>query len=199
MQFILMITVFRTIYTEEILNYTPLQTGFIISVSSLPMLFCSYIAGFLADKVSPRLPITTGYILIIFSFFWLGFFPIPTLAEYIFPLCLFGIGAPFIFTPSYSLVMSNLPSEKVGVAMGMVSTLRMLAASMGLALIYLFIDTRQASLLPTVGYREAVIDSFSSVHFFLGALMIIAFLLNIFLYKGKSAHRLPDAPSDGWD
>lgn len=198
-QFILMITVFRTVYVEEILGYTPTQAGLITSVSCLPILFFSYIGGYLSDKASPKLPIALGYLFIIVSFFWLGFSPTPSLSSYLFATLLFGMGIPFVFTPSYSMAMSAIPPEKLGVAFGLVATMRNFAGTMGLAMIYLFVDVDQKINLPKVGPRLAEISSFSSVHYLFGVLMIIAFFTVYYLHQRKSAHRLPDAPSDGWD
>ncbi len=198
-QFVLMITVFRTIYTEDILGYSPVDAGLIISVTSIPVLFFSYIGGYLSDKAGPKLPIALGYLCIVISFFWLGFFPIPSLAMYLPPLFLFGIGLPLVFTPSYSMAMSELPKEKLGIAFAMVSMLRMFAGTMGLALIFAFTSIEQRIHTPKVGVRIAEIISFSSVHFLLGVLMAIAFFAITFLHRRKSAHRLPDAPAEGWD
>ncbi|MDE3047182.1 MAG: MFS transporter, partial [Verrucomicrobiota bacterium] len=91
-QFVAMIFVFRTVYTETILGYSPTNAGLITSISSLPVLFFSYVGGYLADKVSPKLPIILGYLGVISSFFWLGFMPTPSLAFYFPPLMLFGMG-----------------------------------------------------------------------------------------------------------
>ncbi|MBX7066546.1 MAG: MFS transporter [Parachlamydiales bacterium] len=198
-QFVLMITVFRTIYTETILGYSPTEAGLITSVSCLPVLFFSYIGGFLSDKASPKVPIALGYLCIIFSFFWLGLMPTPSLAFYFPPLLLFGIGLPLIFTPSYSMAMSDLPKEKLGIGFAMVSMLRMYAGTMGLALIFAFTQYKQNTYAPKVGGRIAEIISFSSVHYALGILMIFAFIAAIIFHRRKSAHHLPDAPADGWD
>lgn len=188
-QIILMITVFRTIYTEEILGYTPTQTGLIVSLSSFPVLFFSYIGGVLTDKVSPKLPIVLGYIFIIISFFWLGFAPTPPLVSYFCAQLLFAMGIPFILTPSYSMTMGAIPADQLGNAFGMVSTLRNLAATIGLALIYLFIDLEKNRLIANVGPRMAEIISFSSIHFLLGALMIIAFITAFFFHQKKTLNQ----------
>lgn len=198
-QFVLMITVFRTIYLEEILGYTPGQTGLISSISSLPVLFLSPVGGFLSDKVSPKLPIVLGYGVLILSFFWLGFFSTPSLPSLFTAFLLFGMGIPLIFTPSYTAAMSAIPREKLGIAFGLVSSLRMFAATTGLSLIYLFVSIEKTIHLPKVGQRLAEIASFSAVHFTLGALMIVAFIATFFLHRRKSAHHLPDSPAEGWD
>ncbi len=199
-QFILMIAVFRTIYTEEILGYSPAEAGFITSISSLPILFFSYIGGFLADKLTPKLPIVLGYLLIITSFFWLGSTPTPSLITYFIALLLFGMGVPFILTPSYTMAMSDIPPAKLGVAFGLISTLRMFAGTMGLALIYLVTGVAKRGYLPTQGPRLAEISTFSLVHYVLGVLMIIAFVSAFFIHRRKkAAHHLPEAPAEGWD
>lgn len=198
-QFILMITVFRTIYTETILGYSPIDAGLIASISCLPVLFFSYIGGYLSDKVSPKLPIALGYLFIVISFFWLGIQPTPSLAFYFPPLLLFGMGVPLVFTPSYSMAMTDVPREKLGIAFAMVSMLRMYAGTIGLALIFAYTQHEQNIHAPKVGERIAQIISFSSVHYALGFLMIAAFLFVIFFHRRKSAHHLPDAPADGWD
>jgi MFS family permease len=198
-QFIMMITVLRTIYVEEILGYSPTQAGLITSVSCLPILFFSYIGGYLSDKVSPKLPIALGYLFIIISFFWLGITPTPTLAGYLLATLLFGMGIPFVLTPSYSMAMSSIPGDKLGVAFGLVATIRNFAGTMGLAMIYLFVDLDQKLHRPIVGARQAEISSFSSIHYLLGMLMIVAFFTAFYLHRRKSAHHLPNAPADGWD
>jgi EmrB/QacA subfamily drug resistance transporter len=198
-QFIMMISVFRTVYIEEILHYTPSQAGLIVSISGLPVLFFSPLGGYLSDKVGPKLPIFLGYACIIASFFWLGVFSTPSLLVLFCASLLFGIGLPLILTPSYSSAMSAVPSNQLGVAFGMVATLRNLAATMGLALIQVFVSLVQQHYLPTEGARGAEITSFSAVHFVLGALMIITFVFFFLLHRRKSAHHLPDSPAEGWD
>lgn len=198
-QFVLMITVFRTIYMETILNYSPFMTGVITAFTSVPVLFFSYIGGFIADKSSPRVPIGLGYILIIISFLWLGVFSLPPTWSLCFSYVLFGMGIPLVLTPSYSVAMSAIPPPKLGVAFGMIATLRMLAGTMGLALIFLYTQIDQEYHTPLVGKREAVVQSFSSVHFVLTLLMILAFFASYYLHKRKARHEPPDYPAQGWD
>lgn len=198
-QFILMIAVFRTVYIENILGYSPAQTGLISSLAGLPSLFLAPFAGFLSDKITPKLPILIGYGFLIFSFFWLAFFSTPGLVALFTALTIFSMGMPLIFTPSYSSAMSAVPVQKLGVAFGLVATLRMLSATIGLSLIFLYVSTEQKKHLLTLGPRLAEIASFSSVHMFLGFLLIVAMVATVILHRRKSAHHLPDSPAEGWD
>ncbi len=198
-QFVLMIFVFRTIYLQEILGYSAIETGVISALTSAPVLFLSYIGGFLSDKISPKLPISLGYLCLITSFFWLGFFSTPSTLNLCLALLVFGMGIPLILTPSYTMAMHSVPPSKFGVGFGMISTTRMFAGTVGLALIHLFVSVEQAILLPKAGEKAATIASFSSIHFLLGIIMIIAFITSYFLHKRKSAHQLPESPVEGWD
>lgn len=198
-QFILMITVFRAIYFQENLGYSPSQTGLLTFFSTAPVLFLSPVGGYLSDKISPKLPIAIGYVSLILSFFGLGFFSTPHLTGLMTCLLLFGIGIPMIFTPSYSSAMGSVPPQKIGVAFGMVATLRNFAATFGLALIGLLINIVEKNRLSSHSTSEAQITAFSVVHFVLGFLLIGAFATAFAFYRRKSTHHLPKAPAEGWD
>lgn len=198
-QFILMISVFRTIYLETTLQFSPAFAGLITSISSAPILFLAFLGGYLSDKFSPKLPIALGYLLIIGSFFSLGFFSMPSLPVLFISLLSFGMGIPLIFTPSYSAAMFAVPSHKFGVAFGLISTLRNLGATVGLALISLFVNLIQSFTSPKLGTEKAQVESFSAIHFTLGFLMILAFAIAFIFHNRKSAHHPPASSAEGWD
>lgn len=134
-QFIMMVTVFWSIYFQKVLDYTPLGAGSLIFFSSLPVLFMAPAGGWLADRFGSKLPIAIGFFLLIGSFFWLSFFSDRSLKIIIYGLFAFGIGIPFILTPSYSAAMGAVPETKRGIAFGTLATVRSLAASLGVAII----------------------------------------------------------------
>lgn len=184
-KFIMMISIFQTIYCETVLNYTPIETGLIFSCSFAPALVFSSIGGYLADKISPKLPISIGYLLVIFSLFWLAFYSTPSLFDLLLSLIIFGVGLPLILTPSHALVLSCIPNDKVSVGTGMIVTLRMTSASLGLAMIHLFTTTVQRNETPILGTRGAMVQSFSYVHLALAMLFSFAFAITYFLHSKK--------------
>jgi len=198
-QFITMISVFRTIYFQDILGYTPSQTGWMIFISSCPVFFMATIAGLLSDRFGSRVPIAIGYICLVASCFWFGFFATPGLVSLLIALSVFGIGIPCILTPSFSSAMSSVPIQKTGVAFGVILTMRMLGGTIGLALINLFVLIVQRHQLREHNMAEASAISFSVVHFALAFLIIAAFAVTFILYRRKSAHHLPETPAEGWD
>lgn len=198
-QFIMMISVIRSIYFQDMLGYTPEQTGWMIFASACPVFFMSTLSGWLSDRFSSKLPIAIGYVALIISFVWFGFSPTPGLASLLFALVTFGIGLPSILTPSFASAMSSVPLEKTGVAFGVILTLRMLGGTIGLALINLFVNVVQRSQIAEKGVKGASIATFSLVHFALALLILLAFATTFVLYNRKSAHHLPETPAEGWD
>lgn len=198
-QFIVMITVFQAIYFQEALELTPTQTGSLQFSSCLPLLVMPMLAGFLSDRVTPKLPIAIGYLCFIFSCLALSYFSTPSTPLLLTLLIIFNSGVPLIFTPSYSSAMSTIPPAKRGVGFGMLITLRMFSATLGLALTQLFVAEVKESQVPKLGEMQAEIVSFSSVHFALAMLMIVAFAITFILHRLKSEHQLPESPAEGWD
>lgn len=138
-----MITVFRAIYFQTVLGYTPTETGLLTFVTCLPVFFISPLGGYLSDRIGPKWPIAIGFCLIVFSFFWFGAFRALTLTHLLISSIPFGFGIPLIFTPSYSTSMSSVPPAKLGVGSGMIATFRTLSATVGVALIGLALTAIQ--------------------------------------------------------
>ncbi len=182
-KFIMMISIFQTIYCETVLHYTPIETGMLFSCSFAPALLFSPIGGYLADKISPKLPISIGYLCTLFSLFWLAFHSTPSLFDLLLSLIIYGIGLPLILTPSNALVLSCIPNDKISVGTGMIVTSRMTAASLGLATIHLFTTTVQRIETPILGTHSALVKSFSSIHLALGLLFAFAFAIVYFLHS----------------
>ena len=198
-QFIMMISVIRSIYFQDKLGYNPAETGWMIFASACPIFFMSTISGWLSDRFSSKLPIAIGYVSLIISFVWFGFFPTPSLISLIAALIIFGIGVPSILTPSFASTMSSVPPGKAGVAFGMILTMRMLGGTIGLALINLFVSAVEKNQIAEKGISGAAIAAFSAVHFALALLILLAFAATFVFYNRKSAHQLPETPAEGWD
>ncbi len=201
---VLMIGMFRAMYFQTVLGYSPLSAGLITFSSNISIFFLPVLGGILSDRYGPKIPVSMGYIFVIFSCLWFGFFSTPSLPSLIAALILFGMGISLIFNPSYSTATKSLPPSKLGVGMGMITTLRTFSGTMGIAMIGFFMHFIQTNDIQKYGMNQetirfASIHSFSMVHFALAGVMLIAFILTLFFYHRKSTHHLPEFPGEGWD
>ncbi len=153
-QFILMITVFRAIFFQDVLDWSPMKTGVITVLSSCPVLFLSPIGGMLSDKFGPKIPITIGFLLLIFSFIWTAFFFQSSLGILFIGLVTFGLGIPLVFTPSYASAMGAVPQTKAGSAFGTIATIRSFSATLAVAVLGAFIDTTQFNTLQSLAQEN---------------------------------------------
>lgn len=198
-QAFMMVGVFWLIYFQQTLHYTPIEAGFLSLVSGLPLLFSSPLAGYLSDRFGPKLPIALGYLCLLYTSFFLGFYPTPSLLGLLIAVFTFGTGIPLILTPSFSSALTSVPSTKTGLAMSTIITMRMVAGSVALACMHLLTSSVYANHLSISGEQEANIISFSKLHFALAFLIIISFVITFLLHTRKSAHKLPKSPGEGWD
>ena len=197
-QAFLMVGVFWLLYFQNTLQYTPVEAGLLSFISGSPLLFASPLAGFLSDRFGPKLPVSLGYLFLIYTCVFFGFFPTPSLLGLSIALFIFGMGIPMILTPSFASALTSVPTNKVGIAMGTIITLRMVAGSIGLACMYLLTSSVYTQKLSFLGERGANITSFSTLHLTLGFFVMISFGLTFFLHTRKSAKQVPDYPGEGW-
>lgn len=132
-QFLLMGSIFWTMYFQKTLAYSPMRAGLLTVISTLPVIFVPPIAGHLSDKMGPKIPSSIGFVLAACSF--LLFTRILFLA-----LMCFGTGLSLIMTPTGMATLSNTPQEKRGFASGIYNTTRFAGAALGVAVFSAFFN-----------------------------------------------------------
>jgi EmrB/QacA subfamily drug resistance transporter len=136
LQFVLMVTVFWGLYFQNILGYSPMETGLITSISCLPITVVPVMAGHMADRTGPKKPILIGLGILFFSFVWFIFNKYADDFVPLIPaLITFGCGIGLVNTPTSSAAISCVPTEKRGSASGTLSAIRWAGATMGVALL----------------------------------------------------------------
>lgn len=137
-QFVLMISIYRAVFFQDTMEWSPLKSGLVFCVTSLPVLFMSPIGGWIADKSGAKTPVVLGFIFLIGSFFSSAFFVEDALWILLLVFLAFGVGVPLILTPSYSSAMASVPETKAGTAFGVLATVRALSSTLGVAIITAF-------------------------------------------------------------
>ncbi len=134
-QFVLMITFYRAIFFQDVLDWSPMKSGIISFIASFPVLFLSPLGGWLADRWGHKTPIAAGFLFLIFSFLWTPFVIQGSLWMLLLGLTALGCGVPLLVTPSYSSAVGVIPPKKAGSAFGILATTRSLSGSFGVAII----------------------------------------------------------------
>ncbi len=135
-QFLIMMTVFWSLYFQKILGLSPIESGKLLLIPSIPVIFCAPLSGYMSDRFGPRWPIVIGYGLTTLSFAWILVFPFfDKTALSIFGLLFFGIGISLVMTPIGTSLLSAVSEHKRGIASGMYSTARNIASTFSVAIL----------------------------------------------------------------
>jgi len=130
------ITFLLSLYLQHIKGLTPRDAGLILIFQPVVMAACSPVAGWLSDKIEPRVVATAGMLLttmglVPFIFLNQGS-SIPFLLT---GLVILGIGFGLFSSPNTNAIMSSVDKRFYGLASGAVGTMRLLGMmiSMGMA------------------------------------------------------------------
>ncbi len=135
-QFTLIITVFWAIYFQTILGYSPSGAGNITFLANIPFLIAAPLAGACVDRFGPKLPVCIGFSLIFLSLIsFISIINTATLWQLLPSIICFGLGIPFIQTPSATSLMSASPVEKRATASGLLITSRQFSSTLSLAIL----------------------------------------------------------------
>ena len=158
--FVMFATFFSlALYMQDILRFSPLQTGVRFLPTTLCVMVAGPIAGRLTDRIGPRPLITGGLIAVSASMFWMT--GITTHSSYGFLVVSFilqGIGIGFVMSPMSTAAMNAVDRTKAGVASGILSMTRMVGSTFGVAALGAIIATvgrsQLATRLPEVGSAQ---------------------------------------------
>ena len=129
-------TFFNVIYVQNVLGFSPMQSGLISMATILPLATVVHISGRLFDKVGARSPVVFGLSLVVLSYIVapivLQFQSIYFILPY---MVLLGVGTGFAIGPSQTDALNRVPATLRGQAAGLTQTSRQLGATIGLALL----------------------------------------------------------------
>src|SRR5437763_827540 len=150
---------FIALYMQNILGYSPLQTGVRFLPSTLVVMVAGPLAGRLADRVGPRVPLVVGLLLVAASLIWQSRLEVDTSYGFLAPaFVLLGAGMGFSMSPMSTAAMNAVDRTKAGVASGTLSMTRMVGSTFGVAALGAIVATvgrsQLATRLPQVGAGE---------------------------------------------
>jgi MFS family permease len=138
-------------YLQDVLNLSPTFIGVIFLVPSLLSMVLSPVSGALTDRIGARFLLIAGVVILMAAYLiganlradshWI----LPTIL-----LALTGIGSAFFNTPSQAVMISSLPKEHWGTAIGIINGIFGLGHMLGISLsgIFLTLAFRYYSGIP---------------------------------------------------
>ena len=125
---------FLALYMQNILGYSPLETGVRFLPSTLVIMFAGPLSGRLSDRVGPRTPLVIGLLLVAASLAWQSRMQVDTSFSFLVPaFILLGAGMGFTMSPMSTAAMNAVDRSKAGVASGTLSMTRMVGGTFGVA------------------------------------------------------------------
>jgi EmrB/QacA subfamily drug resistance transporter len=160
---------FIALYMQNILGYSPLQTGVRFLPSTLVVMVAGPLAGRLSDKVGPRVPLVIGLLLVAVSLVWQSRLDVDTSYGFLAPaFVILGAGMGFSMSPMSTAAMNAVDRTKAGVASGTLSMTRMVGSTFGVAAMGALVAAigrhDLARSLPQVPHaaRERLVESLGS-------------------------------------
>ncbi|HXT11127.1 MAG TPA: DHA2 family efflux MFS transporter permease subunit [Candidatus Angelobacter sp.] len=131
------------IFLQTIMGYPALQSGYALSPRGIGALITTFIVGRLIGKIPNRVLISTGFVLLAMSSFWLGLINLQiSMWSIIWPSVLNGIAISFIFVALTTSAMGHLRQDQMANAAGIYNLMRNLGGSFGIAAVTTIIARR---------------------------------------------------------
>ena len=125
---------FLALYMQNILGFSPLEAGVRFLPSTLVIIVAGPIAGRLADRVGPRLPMVAGLLIVAVSLAWQSRIEVDTSYSFLVgAFVLMGLGMGLVMSPMSMAAMNAVDRTKAGVASGTLSMFRMVGGTFGVA------------------------------------------------------------------
>lgn len=125
---------FLALYMQNVLGYSPLETGVRFLPATLVIMVAGPLAGRLSDKIGPRTPLVIGLLFVTASLAWQSRVEVDTSYAFLVgPFILLGIGMGFTMSPMSTAAMNAVDRTKAGVASGTLSMTRMVGGTFGVA------------------------------------------------------------------
>ena len=125
---------FMAIYMQDVLGYTPLEAGVRFLPTTLLIVMLAPLSGRLTDRIGARWPIVAGLTTLGASMFLFSRIDAATTySQLLPPFLLMGAGIAFVMSPMSTAAMNAVSTDKAGIASGILTMMRMVGGSVGVA------------------------------------------------------------------
>jgi EmrB/QacA subfamily drug resistance transporter len=137
MQFSLIaLTVFGAIYVQDMLGFSPVETGFGLLPLTIPLLVAAPLGGRIYDRAGPRMLVSAGCLAAGVGLLWTAAVLHELAYGWLVPgFVALGLGIGFVMSPTNTDAISSAPAHLRGQASGVIQTVRQVGGSVGLAIV----------------------------------------------------------------
>ncbi|MFZ5639869.1 MAG: MFS transporter [Bacillota bacterium] len=173
-------------YLDKVLALKPYQIGLMMTPFPLAMFVVAPLSGWASDRIGPLYLTTGGLAVVSVALAALSTLDTDTpLWSVAVRSGLMGVGAGLFQSPNNSSVMGTVPPPKLGVAGGVVATVRNVGMVMGVALAVTLFNTRYEYLRRVLPEKMAFVQSLTFV--FLTAAVINLLGIAVSAVRGQAA------------
>ena len=127
---------FIPLYLQNVLGYTPIESGAAMLPMTAMITVTAPFAGRLADRVGSRIPMVAGFLLMAVAFFLLGELDASSGYGSIWPAFIVaGLGIGLVMSPMSTAVMGSVPQNETGQASGTANMARQVGGTFGIAIL----------------------------------------------------------------
>ena len=166
-----------TLYMQEVLHYSALQTGVAWLAASVTSVALAGLSQLLVTRVGAKLVMVVGMMLIGAGVIWATQVPVHGhfLGNLIGPFMVAGAGTAFSFIPISIAALAGVAEHQAGLASGLLNTSQQLGGALGIA-IASSVAVSRTNALVHAGHAEpaALTGGFQQAFWVLGAIALIA-------------------------
>jgi EmrB/QacA subfamily drug resistance transporter len=185
-----------TLYMQQVLHYSALQTGLAWMVGSVPSVLFAGVSQRLVTRRGPKVALTLGASLVASGILWATQAPVHGrfLADLAGPFALAGAGTAFSFIPISIAVLAGVRQDQSGLASGLMNTSIQLGAALGIAIASSVAASQTQALARTgTDASGALASGYHSALWVLGATALLAFPAIFALIRHRRAGERPES------
>jgi EmrB/QacA subfamily drug resistance transporter len=182
-------------YLQDVLKLSPTFMGIIFLVPSIVTMVLSPVCGAMTDRIGARFLLLTGIVFLMGAFF-IGA-NLRTDSHWILPtilLAFMGMGSAFFNTPSQAVMVSSVPKQHWGMAIGIINGIFGLGQMLGISLSGIFLTlafrfySGDPGTTPDPSDTKLFVASMNVTYLFALTILVIPLLTSLRSKKVLEAH-----------
>lgn len=193
------------VFMSQILHFSTTQIGFALMPQAVSTALAMPIAGRLADRVDPRIPIAVGIALFVVGTWQFSYLNMRSgYWDFFWPQVGRGIGLGLIFVPLSSATLGSISKAKTASASGLYNLIRQLGGSIGIAVLTLMLQRFEAFHLRQSAQgmasfsdavqQQATVLAYNDLFRYSALLFVTAYLPLLFLRVKRTSRQKVSLP-----